>query len=364
MPYAQIVIGTAGSGKSTYCQGVRQFIKALPKQYKKRRVILVNLDPANELVNQPIDQQNGESQDIMYDVDIRDLITLEDVMDKYQLGSNGSLLYCMDFLYENKEWLMQQLESAVSAVEDEQHQLNVTAPTDDINTPATSHTNANDSNKNDTAEEEEEEEEDDDDEDARVHFIIDFPGQVELFTDTNMSTPMLIQWLQREMDLQVCIVSLTDVTHCADSGKYISSVLLSLRMMLCLEFPFINVMSKFDLISTFKDDLAFDVDYYTQVGDTSNLLDHLKQTKDSSYHRLNESLVGLIEDFKLVTFQPLSIDNKDQMLDLQMQIDRATGCGFTSYSLENPTSITDTLVEQAQSDKQQEQELSAAQDLQ
>ncbi|KAI3645902.1 hypothetical protein MP228_008830 [Amoeboaphelidium protococcarum] len=359
MPYAQIVIGTAGSGKSTYCQGVRQFMEALPKQYKKRRVILVNLDPANEFVNQPIDQQNDESQDIMYDVDIRDLITLEDVMDKYQLGSNGSLLYCMDFLYENKEWLMQQLESAASAIEDDQHQLSAAALTGDINTHANSHNNDSKSSKNDTAEEE-----DDDDQDARVHFLIDFPGQVELFTDTNMSTPMLIQWLQREMDLQVCIVSLTDVTHCADSGKYISSVLLSLRMMLCLEFPFINVMSKFDLISTFKDDLAFDVDYYTQVGDTSYLLDHLKQTKDSSYHRLNESLVGLIEDFKLVTFQPLSIDNKDQMLDLQMQIDRATGCGFTSYSLENPPSITDTDVQQSLSDKQQEEEFGATQSMQ
>ena len=45
---------------------------------------MVNLDPAAE--------------DIVYtpSVDLRELISLEDVMEELQLGPNGGLIYCME----------------------------------------------------------------------------------------------------------------------------------------------------------------------------------------------------------------------------------------------------------------------------
>ena len=41
--FGQAVIGPPGSGKTTYCLGMSEFLRALG-----RRVAVVNLDPANE----------------------------------------------------------------------------------------------------------------------------------------------------------------------------------------------------------------------------------------------------------------------------------------------------------------------------
>lgn len=42
-------------------------------------------------------------------VDIADLIKLDDVMNKYQLGPNGGLMYCMEFLEANVNWLIEKI---------------------------------------------------------------------------------------------------------------------------------------------------------------------------------------------------------------------------------------------------------------
>lgn len=54
---------------------------------------MVNLDPASEYT--PYSS----------DIDIRDLITVRDVMEEYKLGPNGALVYCMEYLWENLDWL-------------------------------------------------------------------------------------------------------------------------------------------------------------------------------------------------------------------------------------------------------------------
>ena len=54
---------------------------------------LVSLDPANYL-----------SED--KDIEINELVTVEEVMDEYELGPNGAILYAMDFLHENISWLL------------------------------------------------------------------------------------------------------------------------------------------------------------------------------------------------------------------------------------------------------------------
>lgn len=59
---------------------------------------LLNLDPGNE--------------DTLYDcdIDIQDLVKVSEVMEELKLGPNGSLLYCFDFIEENKNWLMEKFE--------------------------------------------------------------------------------------------------------------------------------------------------------------------------------------------------------------------------------------------------------------
>lgn len=58
--FGQVVVGPPGSGKTTYCNGMQQFLTALG-----RECVIINLDPANDLV--PYDAY----------ADLRELISLE-----------------------------------------------------------------------------------------------------------------------------------------------------------------------------------------------------------------------------------------------------------------------------------------------
>lgn len=90
--FGQIVIGPPGSGKSTYCAGMVEFLTGLG-----RKVAVVNLDPANDNLPYPCK------------IDISTLISLGDVMDNLKLGPNGGLIYCMEYLEKNIDWLQNEL---------------------------------------------------------------------------------------------------------------------------------------------------------------------------------------------------------------------------------------------------------------
>ncbi|CAL1544490.1 unnamed protein product [Lymnaea stagnalis] len=93
--YAQLVIGPAGSGKSTYCSKVAKHCDVI-----KRSVQVVNLDPAAEYFDYPVLS------------DIRDLIHIDDAMEDASLnfGPNGGLIFCMEFFASNFDWLHEQLD--------------------------------------------------------------------------------------------------------------------------------------------------------------------------------------------------------------------------------------------------------------
>ncbi|KAE8725767.1 Detected protein of confused Function [Hibiscus syriacus] len=78
MVFGQVVIGPPGSGKTTYCNGMSQFLK-----------LIGSYECA---------------------VNIEDLIKLGDVMTEHSLGPNGGLVYCMDYLEKNIDWLQSKLE--------------------------------------------------------------------------------------------------------------------------------------------------------------------------------------------------------------------------------------------------------------
>jgi hypothetical protein len=74
-----------------------QFLTAL-----ERPVLIVNLDPAAPHPPYPSS------------LSITSLITLADAMEAHKLGPNGGMLYCLEYLEANMEWLEEELENALA----------------------------------------------------------------------------------------------------------------------------------------------------------------------------------------------------------------------------------------------------------
>ncbi|WOL14216.1 GPN-loop GTPase QQT1 [Canna indica] len=260
MVFGQAVIGPPGSGKTTYCNGMSQFLKLIG-----RKVAVINLDPANDAL--PFECT----------VNIEDLIKLSDVMAEHSLGPNGGLVYCMDFLENNIDWLESKLKPLL-----EDHYL-----------------------------------------------LFDFPGQVELFF-LHSNTKNMITRLIKKLDLRLTAVHLIDAHLCCDPGKYVSALLLSLTTMVHLELPHINVLSKIDLIENYGK-LAYNLEFYTDVQDLSYLQHHLDQDpRSSKYRKLTKELCDVIEDFGLVNFTTLDIQDKESVGNLVKLIDKSNGYIFAS----------------------------------
>lgn len=267
--YGQLVIGPPGAGKTTYAYKMGEFLSKNGKH-----VVLVNLDPANEiLANKP-------------DIDIRDLITLEEVMEQHNLGPNGALLYCMEYLDKNIDWLLDQIKG-----------LNAT------------------------------------------NFIFDLPGQVELYCH-HESLNNILSHLQNISQLQLCVVHLVDSHHCSDAGKFISALLLSLSAMLKIGLPHINFLTKTDLLKKHYNKLQFNIDFYTEVLDLNYLLDSLDEDKfTAKYKKLNSSLVSVIEDYSLVTFKLLNVFDDNSLRKAMIHVDNANGYVFKTDEVKHINSM-------------------------
>lgn len=268
MRYAQVVMGPAGSGKSTYCSQIQKHAFD-----ERRRIEIVNLDPAAEYFDyQPL-------------VDIRDLITLDDAMEDEELhyGPNGGLVFCLEYLIENSTWLQTQL---CGGGEENDEDLVEGEPDDD-------------------------------------YIIFDMPGQLELYTHLKMGR-QLIDMLQA-WNFRVASIFVLDSQFMVDGSKFLSGSMAALSVMVNLEVPHINVLSKMDLLSK---GARSQLDRYLEP-DARELLGDV--TNDSAwgrkYRKLSEAIGSLIEDFSLVRFIPLNINDEESISDLLMIIDNAIQYG-------------------------------------
>lgn len=227
MYFGQIVIGPAGSGKSTYAHLIQGMAKTL-----KRNILVVNLDPA------------AESFKYEAAADIRDLIMVDDVMDMMKLGPNGGLVYAMEYLIENMEWL---LETIGELREDD-------------------------------------------------YVIFDCPGQLELYTHMDLMK-RVISALVRS-GFRLCSVCLVDSTFLSDESKFFSGILMALSTMMSLELPHLTVLSKCDLVEDKKNLSRFlNADYRQKKVDFDDI-SHIKafaeeQSGESNQTKFEKRYAGL-----------------------------------------------------------------------
>lgn len=174
--YGLLLLGAPGVGKTTYISALSEFLTNLDRKH-----CVVNLDPANENMS----YEAG--------VDVQELITLQDAMKECKLGPNGAMVYCMEFLEQNAEWLVTKLGEQEASF-----------------------------------------------------FIFDLPGQVELYTN-HPSLKKLLKYLGTKM--QTAALHLVDCSYLYDKHRFLSAIMLSISAMISLETPFMNAISKIDLIS-------------------------------------------------------------------------------------------------------------------
>ncbi|KAG9016269.1 hypothetical protein FRB90_003559 [Tulasnella sp. 427] len=266
MPFGEIVIGSPGSGKSTYAYGKFQLLSAL-----NRKCIVVNLDPANDPTPYPSA------------ISLSELITLKDAMEEFGLGPNGGMLYCVEYLEANYDWLEARLNEEIKKARDG-------GGGDD------------------------------------PWVVFDLPGQVELSTNHD-SLKCIVDKLGKS-GFRLAAVHLCDAHYITDASKYVSVLLLSLRTMLHLGLPHINVLSKLDLVSNYGE-LDFNLDFYTEVQDLSYISNVLKESHPR-FGALTMAICDLVEDFGLVGFETLAVEDKQSMVHLMRVVDRALGYAFVA----------------------------------
>ncbi|XP_023221483.1 GPN-loop GTPase 3-like [Centruroides sculpturatus] len=240
---------------STYCSTIVKHA-----QDEGRQINVVNLDPAAEYF------------DYEMVADIRELIHVDDVMEDEELrfGPNGGLIYCMEYLVQNSDWLEEQLV---------------------------------------------------DEEDS--YTLFDCPGQIELYTHLDIMrklVDMLHSW-----DYQICGVYILDSQFLIEPSKFLSGVLTALSAMVSLEIPHVNVLSKIDLLNKRGRKML----YRFLEPDVNLLLDEDSASTrwSEKYKRLSETIGKVIDDYSLVKFQPLNIKDEESIYDLLFSIDNAIQYG-------------------------------------
>ncbi|KAE8348489.1 GPN-loop GTPase [Aspergillus coremiiformis] len=262
--FGVLVMGPAGAGKTTFCNAIIQHL-----QHTRRSCFYVNLDPAAESFNyEP-------------DLDIRELITLEDVMEELGLGPNGGLIYCFEFLLQNLDFLSEALDPLSE----------------------------------------------------EYLIIFDMPGQIELYTHIPL-LPSLVQFLSRAgpLNVNLCAAYLLESTFVIDKAKFFAGTLSAMSAMLMLEMPHVNILTKMDQVRdmvTRKELKRFtNVDVQLLQDDDADAAGD-PSSKDAllsggSFKQLNRAVGQLIDDFSMVSFLQLDVQDEDSVAAVLSHIDDAT----------------------------------------
>lgn len=248
--FIQLVIGPAGVGKTSYCKTMQDHGKA-----SKRTIHVANLDPA------------AEYYDYNAEFDIKDLITLEEVMEEYGYGPNGGLVYCMEYLFQNSDWLKEELENFS------------------------------------------------DDE----YIILDCPGQIELYS--HLPIMQNLANLLKTWDFSVVSVYLMDANFVLEPSKFISGCMLSLSCMLQLELPHVNVVTKCDIADKEQVERVLDAEGTGMI----SMME--KRATPAKLQQLTRAIGSVVDDYMIVSFTMLDVSSEDSIELVLAHVDNAMQYG-------------------------------------
>lgn len=254
-----------------------------------RSAHLINLDPAAENFVHPPSK------------DIRDLVSVDEVMEELQYGPNGGLIFALEYmLSEGSDWL----EEDLGEYQDE-------------------------------------------------FLIIDCPGQIEIYSHFDIM-PRIIEIFLRA-DYRACAVYLLESQWMEEPSKFFAGILNATAAMLQLGIPHLNLISKMDLCidkqlskpraEMSPGEIEEEEERICDVLDETNPLHNfffpnsevleksLQNTtttspspspSNSKFSSLNFALLQLIEEFDMVNFIPLNVRNESSLSAILSHIDNAT----------------------------------------
>ena len=171
-------------------------------------------------------------------------------------------------------------------------------------------------------------------------IIFDLPGQIELYTHIPL-LPELVKFLSRmgPLNISLCAAYLLEATFVVDKAKFFAGTLSAMSAMINMELPHINILSKMDLV---KDQVG-KKEMRRFIDPDANLLDdedtgrgtfeHTVDIKDpgkvdnvmtgGSFKQLNRAVARLIDDFSMVSFLQLDVNDEDSVGDILSYIDDA-----------------------------------------
>ena len=268
--FGVLVMGPAGAGKTTFCTALIQHLQTV-----RRSCFYVNLDPAAEtFAYQP-------------DLDIRDLISLEDVMEEMSLGPNGGLIFCFEFLLQNLDFLS----TAIDPLSEE------------------------------------------------YLIIFDLPGQIELYTHIPL-LPNLIRFLSRAgpLNISLAVAYLLEATFVVDKAKFFAGTLSAMSAMVMMELPHVNILSKMDLVQGQVNNTQLkkfvdpdsnlmspeDTGRHEVLGEmmeATDPTDRAEVMSGGSFAKLNRAVARLIDDFSMVSYLKLDVNDEESVGDILSYLD-------------------------------------------
>ena len=246
-PPVLFVVGTAGAGKSTLVTSFQRWSRFLEVE-----TLAINLDPGAERVH--------------YDpeFDVRDLISLSEVMDEYDLGPNGAQILAADLVASQAIDIHEELDGLSGDL-----------------------------------------------------MVIDTPGQVELFAFREASSH-LVEVLGRG---RACLAFLFDPMLSQTPSGFVSQMLLSSIVHFRLGLPTANFLSKSDLLEPET------LDKIVEWGDNLGALEaalYEESANQSMSHgsgsQRAEFAIGQLRMMQHASIQPglipLSSENEDGLADV------------------------------------------------